>query len=160
MADWEIFNPTAKRDISHSRRGRSQALTISMLYKKKKKSVERRHFQLCLFFSSWMCCLETFQKWWSSKLSFSKPWKMGLDWSRIWRSWRGWISLRYSILTLEPSTAHDLLRCRLGNHSVTLLQKILFSLGGSFLYYADRFKIYSAFCASHTKVPKVLVKGE
>ena len=39
-------------------------------------------------------------------------------------------------------------------------QKILFSLGGSFLYYADRFKIYSAFCASHTKVPKVLVKGE
>lgn len=39
-------------------------------------------------------------------------------------------------------------------------QKILFSLGGSFLYYADRFKIYSAFCASHTKVPKVLVKGK
>lgn len=39
-------------------------------------------------------------------------------------------------------------------------QKILFSLGGSFLYYADRFKIYSAFCASHTKVPKVLVKSE
>lgn len=43
---------------------------------------------------------------------------------------------------------------------LTLWQKILFSLGGSFLYYADRFKIYSAFCASHTKVPKVLVKGE
>lgn len=38
-------------------------------------------------------------------------------------------------------------------------QKVLFSLGGSFLYYADRFKIYSAFCASHTKVPKVLAKG-
>ena len=36
---------------------------------------------------------------------------------------------------------------------------MLFSLGGSFLYYADRFKIYSAFCASHTKVPKVLAKG-
>lgn len=36
---------------------------------------------------------------------------------------------------------------------------MLFSLGGSFLYYADRFKLYSAFCASHTKVPKVLVKG-
>lgn len=40
------------------------------------------------------------------------------------------------------------------------LQKVLFSLGGSFLYYADRFKLYSAFCASHTKVPKVLVKGK
>lgn len=39
-------------------------------------------------------------------------------------------------------------------------QKVLFSLGGSFLYYADRFKLYSAFCASHTKVPKVLVKGK
>lgn len=39
-------------------------------------------------------------------------------------------------------------------------QKVLFSLGGSFLYYADRFKIYSAFCASHTKVPKVLAKGK
>jgi len=38
-------------------------------------------------------------------------------------------------------------------------QKVLFSLGGSFLYYADRFKLYSAFCASHTKVPKVLAKG-
>lgn len=43
---------------------------------------------------------------------------------------------------------------------ISFPQKILFSLGGSFLYYADRFKIYSAFCASHTKVPKVLVKGE
>lgn len=39
-------------------------------------------------------------------------------------------------------------------------QKVLFSLGGSFLYYADRFKLYSAFCASHTKVPKVLAKGK
>ncbi|KAG5844618.1 hypothetical protein ANANG_G00164400 [Anguilla anguilla] len=41
---------------------------------------------------------------------------------------------------------------------VDQFKKVLFSLGGSFLYYADRFKIYSAFCASHTKVPKVLVK--
>ncbi|KAK7925930.1 hypothetical protein WMY93_008240 [Mugilogobius chulae] len=39
-------------------------------------------------------------------------------------------------------------------------KKVLFSLGGSFLYYADRFKIYSAFCASHTKVPKVLDKAK
>ncbi|KAM4045282.1 LOW QUALITY PROTEIN: rho guanine nucleotide exchange factor TIAM1 [Anomaloglossus baeobatrachus] len=42
---------------------------------------------------------------------------------------------------------------------VDQFKKVLFSLGGSFLYYADRFKLYSAFCASHTKVPKVLVKG-
>ncbi|XP_063059378.1 rho guanine nucleotide exchange factor TIAM1 isoform X2 [Engraulis encrasicolus] len=39
-------------------------------------------------------------------------------------------------------------------------KKVLFSLGGSFLYYADRFKIYSAFCASHTKVPKVIAKAK
>ncbi|XP_044522811.1 rho guanine nucleotide exchange factor TIAM1 [Gracilinanus agilis] len=42
---------------------------------------------------------------------------------------------------------------------VEQFKKVLFSLGGSFLYYADRFKLYSAFCASHTKVPKVLVKA-
>lgn len=45
-------------------------------------------------------------------------------------------------------------------YACLFLQKVLFSLGGSFLYYADRFKIYSAFCASHTKVPKVLAKGK
>ncbi|XP_037544235.1 T-lymphoma invasion and metastasis-inducing protein 1 [Nematolebias whitei] len=44
--------------------------------------------------------------------------------------------------------------------SVEDFKKVLFSLGGSFLYYADRFKIYSAFCASHTKVPKVLAKAK
>ncbi|KAM3868568.1 rho guanine nucleotide exchange factor TIAM1-like [Diretmus argenteus] len=43
---------------------------------------------------------------------------------------------------------------------VEQFKKVLFSLGGSFLYYADRFKIYSAFCASHTKVPKVLGKAK
>ncbi|XP_049598655.1 rho guanine nucleotide exchange factor TIAM1 isoform X2 [Syngnathus scovelli] len=43
---------------------------------------------------------------------------------------------------------------------VEQFKKVLFSLGGSFLYYADRFKIYSAFCASHTKVPKVLAKAK
>ncbi|XP_072302051.1 rho guanine nucleotide exchange factor TIAM1 [Eucyclogobius newberryi] len=43
---------------------------------------------------------------------------------------------------------------------VEQFKKVLFSLGGSFLFYADRFKIYSAFCASHTKVPKVLAKAK
>ncbi|TRY83145.1 hypothetical protein DNTS_020657 [Danionella cerebrum] len=43
---------------------------------------------------------------------------------------------------------------------VDQFKKVLFSLGGSFLYYADRFKIYSAFCANHTKVPKVLTKAK
>ncbi|MCI4389625.1 hypothetical protein PGIGA_G00100290 [Pangasianodon gigas] len=36
------------------------------------------------------------------------------------------------------------------------LKKLLSSLGGSFLYYADHFKLYSGFCANHIKVQKVL----
>nr|XP_020454143.1 T-lymphoma invasion and metastasis-inducing protein 1-like isoform X2 [Monopterus albus]XP_020454144.1 T-lymphoma invasion and metastasis-inducing protein 1-like isoform X2 [Monopterus albus] len=43
---------------------------------------------------------------------------------------------------------------------VEQFKKVLFSVGGSFLHYADHFKIYSAFCASHTKVPKVLAKAK
>lgn len=43
----------------------------------------------------------------------------------------------------------------------TLVQfkKLLFSLGGSFLYYAEHFKLYSGFCANHIKVQKVLERG-
>ncbi|KAG7255805.1 hypothetical protein CRUP_011547 [Coryphaenoides rupestris] len=33
-------------------------------------------------------------------------------------------------------------------------KKLLFSLGSSFLYYADHFKLYSGFCANHIKVQK------
>ncbi|KAF0044548.1 hypothetical protein F2P81_003706 [Scophthalmus maximus] len=42
---------------------------------------------------------------------------------------------------------------------LTLDEKLLFSLGGSFLYYADHFKLYSGFCANHIKVQKVLERG-
>ncbi|XP_045063455.1 rho guanine nucleotide exchange factor TIAM2-like isoform X2 [Coregonus clupeaformis] len=44
----------------------------------------------------------------------------------------------------------------------TLVQfkKLLFSLGGSFLYYADHFKLYSGFCANHIKVQKVLERAK
>ncbi|XP_054711975.1 protein still life, isoform SIF type 1-like [Uloborus diversus] len=35
-------------------------------------------------------------------------------------------------------------------------KSVLFSLGNSFLYYADQFKLYSSFCASHSKAQKVL----
>ncbi|XP_052390583.1 rho guanine nucleotide exchange factor TIAM2 [Carassius gibelio] len=40
------------------------------------------------------------------------------------------------------------------------LRKLLFSLGGSFLYYADHFKLYSGFCANHIKVQKVLKRAK
>ncbi len=40
------------------------------------------------------------------------------------------------------------------------IQKLLLSLGGSFLYYADHFKLYSGFCANHIKVQKVLERGK
>ncbi|KAG8522435.1 T-lymphoma invasion and metastasis-inducing protein 2, partial [Galemys pyrenaicus] len=39
-------------------------------------------------------------------------------------------------------------------------RKLLFSLGGSFLYYADHFKLYSGFCANHIKVQKVLEQAK
>ncbi|XP_044024082.1 rho guanine nucleotide exchange factor TIAM2 isoform X2 [Siniperca chuatsi] len=39
-------------------------------------------------------------------------------------------------------------------------KKLLFSLGGSFLYYADHFKHYSGFCANHIKVQKVLERAK
>uniref|UniRef100_F6QZ26 TIAM Rac1 associated GEF 2 n=1 Tax=Ornithorhynchus anatinus TaxID=9258 RepID=F6QZ26_ORNAN len=39
-------------------------------------------------------------------------------------------------------------------------RKLLFSLGGSFLYYADHFKLYSGFCANHNKVQKVLERAK
>lgn len=39
-------------------------------------------------------------------------------------------------------------------------RNVLFSLGNSFLYYADQFKLYSSFCASHSKAQKVLHPSE
>ncbi|XP_070843998.1 rho guanine nucleotide exchange factor TIAM2-like [Chaetodon trifascialis] len=39
-------------------------------------------------------------------------------------------------------------------------KKLLLSLGGSFLYYADHFKHYSGFCANHIKVQKVLERAK
>ncbi|XP_041354996.1 protein still life, isoforms C/SIF type 2-like isoform X2 [Gigantopelta aegis] len=35
-------------------------------------------------------------------------------------------------------------------------RRVLFSIGGSFLYYANHFKVYSSFCASHSRSQKVL----
>ncbi|KAI4883792.1 hypothetical protein NFI96_006668 [Prochilodus magdalenae] len=43
---------------------------------------------------------------------------------------------------------------------LSLGEKLLFSLGGSFLYYADHFKLYSGFCANHIKVQKVLERAK
>ncbi|XP_068454792.1 rho guanine nucleotide exchange factor TIAM2-like [Clinocottus analis] len=40
------------------------------------------------------------------------------------------------------------------------LKHLLFSLGGSFLDYADHFKHYSGFCANHAKVQKVLERAK
>ncbi|XP_056623597.1 rho guanine nucleotide exchange factor TIAM2 isoform X2 [Triplophysa dalaica] len=39
-------------------------------------------------------------------------------------------------------------------------KKLLFSLGGSFLYYAEHFKLYCGFCANHIKVQKVLARAK
>uniref|UniRef100_A0A674C5J6 TIAM Rac1 associated GEF 2 n=1 Tax=Salmo trutta TaxID=8032 RepID=A0A674C5J6_SALTR len=39
-------------------------------------------------------------------------------------------------------------------------KKLLLLVGGSFLYYADHFKLYSGFCANHIKVQKVLERAK
>uniref|UniRef100_A0A3P9JZD7 DH domain-containing protein n=1 Tax=Oryzias latipes TaxID=8090 RepID=A0A3P9JZD7_ORYLA len=44
--------------------------------------------------------------------------------------------------------------------TLSQFKKLLFSLGGSFLYYADHFKLYSGFCANHIKVQQVLRKAK
>ena len=40
--------------------------------------------------------------------------------------------------------------------TVVCFQNILFSIGSAFLYYVNHFKLYSSFCASHSKAQKVL----
>lgn len=40
------------------------------------------------------------------------------------------------------------------------LQNVLFSIGSAFLYYVNHFKLYSSFCASHSKAQKVLHPSE
>lgn len=37
-----------------------------------------------------------------------------------------------------------------------LKKGVLFSIGSAFLYYVNHFKLYSSFCASHSKAQKVL----
>ncbi|CAL1547658.1 unnamed protein product [Lymnaea stagnalis] len=41
-------------------------------------------------------------------------------------------------------------------NDVSHFKRVLFSLGGSFLYYANHFKVYSSFCASHSRSQKIL----
>ena len=41
-------------------------------------------------------------------------------------------------------------------HFLFHFQNILFSVGSAFLYYVNHFKLYSSFCASHSKAQKVL----
>ncbi|XP_031172000.2 T-lymphoma invasion and metastasis-inducing protein 2-like [Sander lucioperca] len=65
---------------------------------------------------------------------------------------------RVFLQTLEERIAS----CPNFSHLETPAQfkKLLFSLGGSFLYYADHFKHYSGFCANHIKVQKVLERAK
>lgn len=39
---------------------------------------------------------------------------------------------------------------------IIFLQNVLFAIGSSFLSYVNHFKLYSSFCASHSKAQKVL----
>lgn len=55
------------------------------------------------------------------------------------------------------------LKCyfRLLNNTIfRLFQNVLFAVGNAFLYYVNHFKLYSSFCASHSKAQKVLHPSE
>ena len=41
-------------------------------------------------------------------------------------------------------------------HYTIKFQNVLFAIGSAFLYYVNHFKLYSSFCASHSKAQKVL----
>lgn len=71
------------------------------------------------------------------------------------------LSSRVSVcsLALSPSVRHSVPSLVFLSHTLSGSQKLLFSLGGSFLYYADHFKLYSGFCANHIKVQKVMERG-
>ena len=44
--------------------------------------------------------------------------------------------------------------------SVFFLQDVLRSIASAFLYYVNHFKLYSSFCASHSKAQKALNPSE
>lgn len=50
--------------------------------------------------------------------------------------------------------------CLLNNIVFCLFQNVLFAVGNAFLYYVNHFKLYSSFCASHSKAQKVLHPSE
>lgn len=41
-----------------------------------------------------------------------------------------------------------------------ILQNVLFAIGDAFLNHANNFKLYSSFCASHSKAQKVLLPSK
>lgn len=82
--------------------------------------------------------------------------------NRVVRSWLHMFTLFHPLAlcstTLSICVQHPVPVFVFLSHALCL-QKLLFSLGGSFLYYADHFKLYSGFCANHIKVQKVLERG-
>ena len=39
---------------------------------------------------------------------------------------------------------------------MSMFQRIMFSVAGTFIYFLDHFKLYSTFCASHCQAQEVL----
>ncbi|KAL3882118.1 hypothetical protein ACJMK2_028489, partial [Sinanodonta woodiana] len=63
---------------------------------------------------------------------------------------------RQFLLSLEESIQLDNSFLMANNAEAKNYRRVLFSLGGSFLYYANHFKVYSSFCASHSRSQKIL----
>lgn len=63
---------------------------------------------------------------------------------------------RLPIENLSLSTLYMLISFFLPLLLLSPPQNVLFAIGSAFLYYVNHFKLYSSFCASHSKAQKVL----
>ena len=89
---------------------------------------------------------------WLSSACSSRVWKKLLLSSPISTSSTSPISSRY--VRLVQSISYRII------HLLLLPQNVLFAIGSAFLQHANHFKLYSSFCASHSKAQKVLLPSE
>lgn len=78
---------------------------------------------------------------------------------RSHRTGAGFPQVRVSI-AIQGTTDPDSFNLSFSHTHKNMLQNVLFSIGSAFLYYVNHFKLYSSFCASHSKAQKVLHPSE
>ncbi len=70
------------------------------------------------------------------------------------------ISIDYCFFHLVLKTSIVCTRRAHDIYPISFLQEVLNSIANAFLYYVNHFKLYSSFCASHSKAQKALNPSE